>query len=219
MRHLLLGLVAVASLTLAQRAAALALVDYPLDGVNSKLTITSPFSAVIPPSGTLDGLIRVAYTSDSSGNIIDGPATLQMFEVSSDLNIATSVPVLGSFTLTGPVAANLKSPVVGALAGNTLSFGGATGNFHAEGTVTCTGAPCSVASLPNGQPFPFQGDRLVPVPTLTLGSIHGSLTGLTFAGVSATLTFDAEGFSVPEPSLSLLGALAVAFVALRRPRA
>jgi hypothetical protein len=221
MRYLWVTLAAVVSFALPQHASALIIVDYAFDhSVNTFLEITSPVSIKIPPQGTLDGQIQVVYTSDSSGNIIDGPATLNMFDISSVLNISTT-SILGPFTITSntPVTVSLNDPVAGSLAGALLSFGGASGSFHGAGTIRCTGSPCGVVNLPNGSDFSFDSDRDVVMPTLTIGSLHGTISGFNIAGVSVTLHFDASELPVPEPGVTALVALAAALVALRRARA
>lgn len=215
---------AIAALAFAGRASALVIVDYAFSDPNSTLSITSPISATIPP-GSIDGQIRVAYTSDPLGDIENGPATLEILNLDANLDVSSNL--LGQpFTLTGPASAHLQSPVDGELTGgNQLDFGGAMGSFHAFGTLTCTGTPCGLVHFPSGTPVPFDGTGSAPLPTLALASIHGTLTGLTFTvgsvSIVASLTINGEetGRQLPEPGVAALVALtgALALGARRRP--
>ncbi|HTO07853.1 MAG TPA: hypothetical protein VMR86_12450 [Myxococcota bacterium] len=223
MKTLVRLLSAAALLALAGRASALVIVDYAFsDQTDSSLAITSPVQVSIPP-GTIDGLIRVTYTSDSQGNIQDGPATLDVLNMDAGLDVSSSF-LNQPFTLTGPVSAHLLDPVDGELSGTQLSFGNAPGDFHAFGTITCTGTPCGAVHLPSGTPVPFDGTGSVSLPVLTLGSIHGTLTGLTFtvgsASIVATLTIngDETGRQIPEPAAAALLTLAGSLLALRGRR-
>ena len=216
----LVGLLA--PLALAGRASALVIVDYAFSDPNSTLSITSPVQVTIPP-GTIDGEIRVSYTSDSLGNIQNGPATLEILNLDAGLDVHSSF--LGQpFTLTGPASAHLQAPVDGELTDSQLDFGSAAGSFHAFGSLTCSGTPCGLVNFPSGTPVPFDGTASVPLPVLTLASIHGTLTGLTFnvgnASIVANLTINGEetGRKIPEPAAAALAALACAGLAFRARR-
>ncbi|HTO55984.1 MAG TPA: PEP-CTERM sorting domain-containing protein [Myxococcota bacterium] len=213
----------IACLGLARGAAATVIVDYGYDDTNSTLTVSSPAAVSIPPQGTLEGTVRISYSSNSSGDIVNGPATLDVFDLNSNLNIQTNLG--GAVSLTGPASTSLEDPVEGTLTGNQLSFGGAMGMFHAFGSITCTGTPCAFVSLPSGTPVAFDGTGSVPLPTLTVASIHGTISGLSFTvgdlTVTASLLLNGSETGrvvVPEPNLlSLLGAGA-ALGLLRRRR-
>ena len=213
-----LGLAAVAG-----RAGAMVLVDYAFDSTNTTLNITSPAAVSIPPQGTLSGDIQVTYSSDPLGNIIDGPARLDVLNLQANLNVSTMVfgQALG---LTGPANAELVDPVDGSLTGNQLSFGNTLGSFHAFGTITCSGVICTTIHLPPGTPTDFDGTASVTLPTFTVGSLHGDITGLTFAigsvDVVASLVFNAQetGRTIPEPAALSLAALAAGALVLRHRR-
>ncbi|HKC51301.1 MAG TPA: hypothetical protein VKF60_10955 [Myxococcota bacterium] len=176
----------------------------------------------IPPQGTLAGQIRVSYSSSAAGDISDDPTTLEILDVSADLDVATTV--LGQpVALMGPASASLQDPVAGTPVGNQPSFGAAMGSFHAFGTITCIGAICALGGLPSGTPV--DGVGTAPLPTLTVASLHGTLTGLTFTvgglNIAASLVFTAPetGRLIPEPAAALLLALGCGARALRRARA
>jgi hypothetical protein len=209
---------AVVALALAGRASALVIVDYAFDDTNSTFSISSPVQASTPP-GTFGGQIRVAYTSDSQGEIANGPATLEILNLDANLDVHSSF-LNASFTLTGPTSAHLTDAVDGVLTGSQLDFGNATGSFHAFGSITCSGAPCAYLNFPSDTAVPFDGAGSAPLPVLTLGSIHGTLTGLTFmvgnVSIVASLTINAQ--EVPEPAAAALaaGAGAALLLAARR---
>jgi hypothetical protein len=216
MRYAFAVLSAVASFALARPAGALIIVDYAFDST-SKLSIVSP-PVDIPPQGTLTGGVRITYTSNSAGEIVSGPATLDLLNLSANLNVSTT---FGSpVTVTGPASATLRSPVAGMFDGDQLTFAGAMGSFHAFGEITCTGAICSVVQLPSGSAFPFDTIGSIALPDFTIASIHGSLMGLNFGGITANLTFNGPetGRQIPEPAVAELFTLAVAGLALRRAR-
>jgi len=199
------------------------IVDYAFDTTTTTLAFTSPVSLSIPPQGTLTGDVHVTYTSDAQGNIVNGPATLDLLNLQSDLNINTMF--LGqAVTITGPVEADLVDAVTGTLTGNQLSFNGAAGTFHGSGTITCGGALCASINLPAGQPKDFDGSASVPMPVLTVGSLHGSIAGIDFKvgalSILATLNFNASETSrtLPEPAVLALGAASLALMALARHR-
>jgi len=175
------------------------IVDYAFDTTTTTLAFTSPVSLSIPPQGTLTGDVHVTYTSDAQGNIVNGPATLDLLNLQSDLNINTMF--LGqAVTITGPVEADLVD------------------------TITCGGALCASINLPAGQPKDFDGSASVPMPVLTVGSLHGSIAGIDFKvgalSILATLNFNASETSrtVPEPAGLALGAASLALMALARHR-
>ena len=197
-------------------------VTYAFDSTNATLSITSPAVINIPPQGTIEGLIQVTYTGTAPEEILDGPATLDIFSLSADLDIATvlfGLPV----TLEGPLDADLVDPADGTLTGNTLDFGGASGLFHAAGSIVCGGTLCSVVGFTPGVPRDFDGTASVPLPLMTVASLHGTLTGLQFdiggVAILANLTFDAPETGrevVPEPATALLLGLAGALALARR---
>ena len=216
---LVLALLAAASLPRISEAEVI--VSYGFDSLTSTLAITSPLSVAIPPQGSFEGIIEITFTSDVAGAIVDGPATLNVFNLDTDLNIATNF--LGPVTLVGPASAELEDPVAGNLVGNTLSFAGAQGSFHAFGSLTCGGAICAAGGFTPGMPRAFDGSASVALPALTLASIHGTLAGLTFTvgglSVVASLTFNGEETGreiVPEPAVALLLALAAGALVVRR---
>jgi len=214
---------ALLSLALAQHAHALVIVDYRFDSTNTTLDITSPAAVAIPPQGTLSGDIHVTYSSDALGDIADGAATLDVLNFQSDLDINT---VFGgqNVSFTGPVNAELQIAVAGELTGNQLSFNGASGTFHGFGSITCGGSPCAFINLPAGVPKSFDGTASVPLPVMTVASLHGDITGLTFVvgglSIVASLDFSASetGRTLPEPSALAAGALGLALLALARHR-
>ena len=168
----------------------------------------------IPPQGTISGLIQVTYTGTAAGELLDGPATLEVFSLSADLDIAT---VLFGFavTLEGPASADPVDPAEGTRTGNQLAFGGASGVFAAAGSLVCGGTICAAVGFTPGVPLDFDGEASVPLPSLLIESIHGTLTGLEFnvggVAILANLTFDAPETGrevLPEPTTALLLALA-----------
>jgi len=207
---------------LALRANALVVVDYSFD-TTTVLNVTSPVNLSIPPQGTLAGDVDVTYSTDIHGNITDGPATLDVLNLQSDLDISTTY-LFTPVTFVGPVEADLVSPVAGTLSGSELSFNGAAGTFHASGTITCGGSLCASIKLTAGVPKAFDGSASVPMPALTVGSLHGSIAGITFVfgslDVVATLNFNATetGRTLPEPALLTLGAASLGLLALVRRR-
>jgi hypothetical protein len=221
-------LLALSLFTVARAANALIIVDYAFDSLsdpNTVLTLTSPVQLSIPPQGEISGEVQVTYTSDSLGNIADGPARLDILNLHADANISTTFsgqPI----TLVGPVDADLIDPVNGNLVGNQLGFGSAMASFHGFGSITCGGTICAFVNLPPGTPKAFDGTASVVMPTLTVGSLHGNITGLTFAiggiNVVATLHFDAPetGRMLPEPMIPTLCMLGLGLFGLaRRSRA
>jgi hypothetical protein len=213
----------IACLGLARGAGATVIVDYGYNDTTSTLMVSSPAAVSIPPQGTLEGTVRISYSSNSSGDIVDGPATLDVFDLNSNLDIQTNLG--GPVTLTGPASASLEDPVEGTLTGTQLSFGGAIGTFHAFGSITCTGTPCALVSLPSGSPVAFDGTGSVPLPTLTVASIHGTISGLSFKvgnlTVTASLLLNGSETGrtvVPEPTLLSLVAASAALGLLRRRR-
>jgi hypothetical protein len=207
-------------------ASALLMVTYDFDSTNATLAITSPVAVSIPPQGVLSGSIQITFSNDGLGNIIDGPATLDLFQIDAD---PFSFGALGA-NLAGDAHADLTDPpIAGTLTGSSngsggqLSFGTATGNFHGYGTGTCTlnASICGFIGFPLGVPTTFDGSKDLPMPTLTLGSIHGNLIGLTFGAIIANLTFDAPETSrqlVPEPAAPLLLTVVLGALALVRKR-
>jgi len=219
-----LTLVLAFAFSLAPRANAVVVVDYSFDPTTTTLNFTSPIAVTLPSSdGTLTGGADVTYTTDAHGNIADGPATLDALNLQSDLSISTTF--LGTpITLNGPVEADLVSPVTGTLSGTQLSFNGADGTFHGSGSITCGGSLCVSIKLTPGVAKSFDGSASVPLPVLTVGSLHGSIAGITFVfgslDVVATLNFDATetGRTLPEPALLTLGAASLGLLALVRRR-
>jgi len=215
-------LLAAATLAVPRTSSAIVFVDYSFDETNSTLTVTSPIAASIPP-GTMDGHIRVSYSSGAGGEIVDGPASLEILDL--DLGLDVHANFLGQpFTVTGPASASLMDPVDGTLTGNQLDFANAPGQFHAFGSIICTGSPCGFVGLASGVPFDFDSTGSVPLPVLTLASLHGTIAGLSFGSGSfaivATLNLNAEetGRQLPEPAsaaFAALGALALLFRARR----
>lgn len=149
MRYALAVLSAVASFALARPAGALIIVDYAFDST-SKLSIVSP-PVDIPPQGTLTGEVRITYTSNSAGEIVSGPATLDILDLSADLNVSTTVgtPV----TVTGPASATLRSPVAGTLDGDQLSFGSAMGASARSARSPAPARSAASPTCPRGAPF------------------------------------------------------------------
>ena len=223
MRRFSVALTLLTAVSLARISDAGVIVSYAFDSVTSTLDVTSPISVSLPPQGTFTGALEIAFTSDVSGAIAAGPATLNAFTLDTNLNISSTL--FGQpFTLTGPASAELEDPVAGNLVGTTLSFGGATGSFHAFGSLTCGGTVCTLGGFTPGVPRAFDGSASVSLPELTLASIPGTLAGLpvNVAGLSvvASLTFNGEETGrviVPEPGAGLLFALALgALLAARR---
>jgi hypothetical protein len=214
---------AVVALALAGRASANVIVSYGFDETNSTFSITSPVQLTIPP-GTIDGVVKVAYSSDSQGNIENGPATLEVLDL--DANMISTPGTVGGipFTLTGPVSAHLVSAVEGELTGDQLDFGSALGTFDASGNLVCAGTPCIAVHFPSGQPF--SGSGTVPLPVLTVASIHGIVSGLSFnigtlpVVVAFNINGTETGRQLPEPAVAaLLAGAAAALVARARRRA
>jgi hypothetical protein len=211
-----------AAVALARDGRAMVIVDYAFDSTNTTLTITSPAAVSIPPQGTLSGDIHVTYSGNGL-DITDGPATLDLLNLHSDLDISTTFAGQ-AVTFTGPVNAELEDAVPGQLTGNQLSFNGALGTFHGFGTITCGGTVCGFINLPAGQPKTFDGSAAVPLPVMTVASLHGTITGLTFVvgglDIVANLTFNAAetGRTAPEPTVLALGGLALGLAALVRHR-
>ncbi|MFI5317611.1 MAG: PEP-CTERM sorting domain-containing protein [Myxococcota bacterium] len=213
-----------ASFYLARSASALIIVDYGFSSTAASIsTLTASFpgigTASIPPEGDLVGEIAVTFTSDSLGNIIDGPATLDVLNLAAT-NLDIVFTGIGA-TITGNASAALRSPVDGDLNGNQLSFNSAFGVFDTSGAITCAGAICATGGFTPGVSKPFSGAAVVSVPTLTLASIHGTLTGLTFAVgsyvITASLDLNGEetGRTAPEPGSALLAALGALAIAVR----
>jgi len=223
MRRSIASAAILVGLTLPRVVDAGVIVSYAFDSVTSTLSITSPAMVSIPPQGTFDGIIAVTFSTDIAGAIVNGPATLDDFTLSTNLNISTtlfSLPV----TLVGPANAELETAVAGNLTGNTLSFGSAPGSFHAFGSLACGGSPCAASGFTTGVPRAFDGSASVPLPEMTLASIHGTLAGLTFSvgGLSLVASLEFNGTEtgreiVPEPSdLILVGLIAGALLVARR---
>lgn len=196
------------------------LVTYDLS--DSSLSVTSPVAVSIPPQGTLDGSVKILFTGTAAGDIVDGPVSLEAVDLAATLDIDTTL--LGQqVTIAGPVNANLLAPVAGTLTGTQIDFGGASGSFSGDGVLTCGGSLCVVAGFTPGVPNPFDGTNSIPIPLLTLGSIHADFTNFSIAGIPLTVQFTLGGEEtgrevVPEPATALLVGAGLAALGVRRRR-
>jgi hypothetical protein len=145
MRRFSVVLALLAAVSLPRVSLAGVIESYAFDSVTSALEVTRPISVSPPPQGTFTGALEIAFTSDVSGAIVGGPAT-----------------------------ADLEDPGAGNLVGDTLSFGGALGSFHAFGSFTRTlaGLTFDVAGLSVVASLTFNGEEtgrvIVPEPGTVL---------------------------------------------------
>ena len=235
MRRWFPWLLALAGSLLAPQAFALSLlVTYDLS--QTTVTLNAGIASVsIPPQGTISGKIQVLYTSDAAGDILNGPATLEAVDVNASLNINTTLDGLGPFTATGPAQGTLDAPVAGTLSGSngtdgkgaTLSFGGNQGTFTGSTTLTCGPTGGTICALIGATPTKtFSGMGSVPIPDLTLGSIHGDIASFGIAlglgsisQISVDLSVGGQVTSmqlVPEPSSLLLLTGGLLGIAMKR---
>ena len=189
----------------------------------STLTFAGPFAA---SAHITYGQVEVLFSTDSLGNVVDGPVVLEHLLFSSQLYLDPT-----QLALSGNVSFLLSQPINGTLSAGQLDFGGQAGVFESTSYMLCSGgAPCEAV---NAVQYPYLDvtDSAV-ISNMTLGgALRGTVTGIDFplpvdpvllgqlipgglSAFTATLTFAAA----PEPGIASLAAVALALVSILRSR-
>jgi hypothetical protein len=219
-RKLILGLVVGATLATADTASASSLVvTYDL-APSSHFDLTTPVAIANTP---VTGSLTSTFNADNSGNIIDGPITLDSYVA----NIKFGAGPLSALGIAGSATSTLSEPASSTLTGTTIAPASVTTAL--SGTVTCDTVTCGTAvSLPPSTSFGFSSQVSInatvgtgnpstvaavgAIGPLTLGTVSTSGT-VFFNGTETRRTF------VPEPSTLLLVASGVVGLAVRRRHA
>ena len=218
---LILGLVMGTVLATADRASANSLVvTYDL-APGSHFDLTTPVAVANTP---VTGSVTITFNADNSGNIIDGPITLDSYVA----NVNFGAGPLSAYGIGGSANSTLLAPASSTLMGTTIASASVTTTL--SGTVTCepTGICATALFLPPSTPFTVDLSGTVnatvgtgnpstvaaeePLGPVTLGTVSVSGT-VFFNGTETSRTF------VPEPGTLLLVASGIVCLAVRRRHA
>jgi len=223
MRKNMLRGMALAASMLFTGAASAATVTVTYDLNNSVLNIATPLP--IPNAADITGTAVVTFTSDNSGNIIDGPGSLDSVVV----NVNLGVGGLAGVGLSGTVVTSLAAPAATSLTGNALADASPT--FNLTGTILCnTAATCGLLGLPGSTTLNTSAVLALTGATVNPLAAPSHLTAsqalsLSLGSLNTTGTVLLDGVEtgrvfVPEPgTVMLVGMGLVGLAALGRKRA
>ena len=178
------------------------IVTYDFSSSDSLLYVFfGSLTTTVPTQGSFSGSAQVEYTTDASGNIVDGPAVFRSLVMDATFASSNADLAFG-----GTMHVELAAPVSGTLFHFPpdlvgVGFEGAPATFHTSGATTCeVGFICPVGGWEPGIAKPF--DSTASIPLEHAFALHGAVLGADFPGIETAIA-QADPFSTVFMAYSL----------------